>query len=145
MRFSQQALAKAAENRRWVDFMEIFAGRGRLTAGVSQAGFSVHQGVDQFAVGRVPWDLGALRDQRLCYRLIREFSPLWIHVGLPCTHMCVLGKPPPAQSSEYLQNESIVKFTLNLTRLQQARGGVVSIAPPLASCFWSPLVVRARI
>ena len=122
-----------------MDFLEIFAGEGRLTIAVKQAGWSVAEPVDkkQTSYGRW-WDLSRPEDQQILARYIVEADPLLIHLGTPCTHVCMIG------SNEAIPQEhlDLYEFSLKVVRHQQARGRFVSVENPKGSYLFACKVGR---
>ena len=76
-----------------VDFAEIFRGHGQATIRVREAGCTAAEGFDKYCLTYERcWNLETESDQAdLAWLLVYMLKPVVIHLGTPCTNMCVIG------------------------------------------------------
>ena len=76
-----------------VDFAEVFRGHGQATIRVREAGCTAAEGFDKYCLTyERNWNLETVSDQAdLAWLLVYILKPTVVHLGTPCTNMCVIG------------------------------------------------------
>ena len=119
------------ELRKWlslkrVDFAEIYRGFGEFTIRVREGGRTAAEGFDNAAITyERTWHLDRQDQADLAWLLCYVHKPKVVHLGTPCTKMCVLGKQQIDQATE-MQNE----FTRKVVLHQQAHSWKASVEQP---------------
>ena len=126
------------ELRKWlslkrVDFAEIYRGFGEFTIRVREGGRTAAEGFDNAAITyERTWHLDRHEDQAdLAWLLCYVLKPKVVHLGTPCTKMCVLGKQQIDHATE-MQNE----FTRKVMLHQQAHSWKASVEQPKGSILY---------
>ena len=124
----------------YVDFAELFRGFGEATIRVREAGCTAAEGFDKYAITYDRcWHLDNKGDQCDCaWLLVYSLRPKAVHLGTPCTDMCLIGQGKLNEST-ISQNE----FTHAVAVHQVKEGLGCSIENPKGSLlFQQPLFVK---
>ena len=111
-----------------VEFVELFHGDGGLTSAVRKAGFTAADGFSRQknTYARV-WQLQSQPDQAdLAWLLVHVLKPTVVHMGTPCTNMCLPGRK---QLDEATQNMNCL--TGMILRHQESLGRYASVETPV--------------
>ena len=116
-----------------VDFAELFRGYGEATIRVREAGCTASEGFDKHAVTYERcWHLDTPTGQADCaWLIVYQLRPKVIHLGTPCTKMCLLG-PRQVDKETKMQNE----FTKKVALHQAGEGLGASIENPKGSLLF---------
>ena len=116
-----------------VDFAEIFRGHGEATIRVRETGCRAAEGFDKAAITyERPWHLDRLGDQAdLAFLIVYILRPKVVHLGTPCTQMCVVGAKDMDEATR-MQN----KFLILVCKHQAINGMHASVENPKGSLLW---------
>ena len=113
-----------------VDFAELFPGHGEATVKIREAGLTAADGFDNKRVTYERcWCLETRTDQAdLAWLIVYALRPKVVHMGTPCTKMCVIGEGKLDAATEF-QNE----FSRTVAVYQAAEGLGASLENPKGS------------
>jgi hypothetical protein len=117
-----------------VDFMEVFAGKGAFIAAVKNLGMSSAEGIDKLypSYGRW-WDLTRADDRDLLAWIIVQLVPMAVHVGIPCTKLCAMGRNSNDVQNPPADTMALVEFSLEILHHQASIGLLGSRENPVGS------------
>jgi len=114
-------------------FLELFAGRGRLTGAVFSSGLRV---CPHFEIKNgVRYDLCNRAVQKVILRWIQLGKIWWDHLGTPCTFCSTARTTGKSVHTERLARMAVL-FSLEVLKACTARGVFWTIENPLSSKLW---------
>ena len=138
----QAPILERAKQRGWLDLVEVYADKGRVSAQVLEMdGTAIRVGL---AWGH---DLTRSRDRRLLFQLI-EFVPVKHVLGaFPCTAFCAWVRLNLARGADLsrtlAEGKGHLALAMQVAGKQRKRGGHVHLENPLTSHAWvEPVAVK---